>query len=481
MRRSIATRSWCCVLWFLLMPGQALAQQGDPPIPAETAVPEAEVGASAAEVAALRQEVEALKEYAAERELAELRADAETAIAAQPDDYDDELVAKTFIGGERSLQALNPEISVVGDVFAQLLYQDSEVYSGTGRSGFFPRVLGFHFQSNLDPFSFTKIAIPITPSGAGLGEAYITWTSVTPWLTMTMGKFRQQFGVVNRWHKPGLDQFDHPLVLREHFGAGGLAQSGLAALIRLPPLWADHMEMELQLTNGENGQLFSGAFFSIPTALGHVKSYWDLNRNTYLEVELSAMAGVNNSWGRPVQDEVAQQLYDEDGQPVTFYDEAGNPISVITQPGATSMVNEDDGWRLSAVGGAHLTLNWEPLRQAKYKGVTWRNEFLYAYKEVVDDGGSRATIKSWGGFSYLQYQLERNWNLGLRGDLTRVFALDNAGKYNWAMVPYLTWWQSPWVKTRFEYNYTNWAAAEAEHRAMLQVTFAVGPHKHERY
>ena len=481
MRSLIGTTSRYCALWLLLAPGELHAQEAAAPAAADPVAPEVTLSVQAEALATLRREVEALKEYAAERELAELRGDAETAIAAQPEDYNDELAPKTFIGGERSLQALNPEISVVGDVFGQLIYQDHEVYSSTGRSGVFPRVLGFHFQSNLDPFSFTKIAIPITPSGAGLGEAYVTWTSVTPWMTVTVGKFRQQFGVVNRWHKPGLDQFDHPLVLREHFGAGGLAQSGVAALIRLPPLWADHMELELQVTNGENGQLFSGAFFSIPTALAHVKSYWDLSRNTYLEIGLSAMAGVNNAWGKPVTEEVEEQLYDEDGLPVTFYDAAGNPISVITRPGATSMVNEDDDWRISAVAGAHSTLNWEPLREAKYKGVTWRSEFLYAYKEVVDDSGGKANIKSWGGFSYLQYKLKRNWNLGLRGDLTRVFALYNAGKCNWAAVPYLTWWQSPWVKTRFEYNYTNWAAAEAEHRAMLQVTFAVGPHKHERY
>ena len=433
-----------------------------------------------AELDALRAQIEALKEHNDDREMAELEADAETAITREDDDDEKELQSKTFKGGERSLQALNPEISVVGDLFARFVSQGGALNSETARTGFFPRVLGIHFQSNLDPFSFAKMVVGVTPTQVVLGEMYVTWNAVTPWLSLTFGKFHQQFGVVNRWHAPGLDQFAYPLVLQEHFG-DPLNQTGVAAVFLMPPMWADVLELEVQITNGQNAKLFSGNFFSIPSGLVHLRSYWDLNRDTYLEFGLSGLVGVNNAWGKPVQeDPVPAQLYDESGNEVTFYDADGNPLPMVTGPGATSVQNDDD-WRLSVVGGADLTINWEPVNRAKYKGFTWRTEFLYAYKQVQDDTGGDAVITSFGAYSYMQHKPIRNWIFGVRGDVTQPFVLKNDGKFTWGVVPYITWWQSPWVRFRLEYDHIHWFEGEPEHRAMLQVTFSAGPHKLERY
>jgi hypothetical protein len=433
-----------------------------------------------AELDALRAEVAALKQRDEERELAELKAEADAAATESPEDKEDPLAAKTFRGGERSLQALNPEISVVGDLFARFVYSDGNIYSGQGgQTGFFPRVVGLHFQSNLDPFSYTKITIGVSPDSIELGEAYITWNAVTPWLSLTFGKFHQQFGVVNRWHAPSLDQFDYPLVLREHFG-GPLDAVGVSALVTLPPLWAHHLELELQVTNAQNEKLFAGEFFSIPSGLLHLLSYWDLNRDTYLALGLTGLFGVNNAWGRPTESEPAPvQVYDEDGNAVTFYDEQGNPVSVVAASGESRV--EKESWRLTAVGGADLTLNWEPVNQAKYKELTWRSEFLFAYKQVKDDLGEDAAITSFGAYSYLQYKPIQNWIFGVRGDVTQPFTLHNDGDLTVAAVPYITWWQSPWVRLRLEYDFIHWFEGAPEHRTMLQVTLSAGPHKHERY
>jgi hypothetical protein len=442
--------------------------------------PDAIPPAVQAELDALRAEVKALKEHDEEREMAELQADAEAAISEPPKEGAEALAPKTFEGGERSLQALNPEISVVGDLFARFVYRDGNIYSANGgETGFYPRVAGLHFQSNLDPFSLMKIVVGITPGGVEFGEGYITWNTITSWLSITFGKFHQQFGVVNRWHAPGLDQFAYPLVITEHFG-GPLNQTGLSALMTLPPLWAHHLELELQVTNGQNEKLFSGEFFSIPSGLVHMRSYWDLNRNTYLELGLSGLFGVNNAWGRPTASEpVPVSLYDEDGNAVVFYDEEGNPVSLVDVQGESRI--EEEAWRLTSVGGADLTVNWEPVNQAKYKGFTWRTEALYAYKQVRDDAGDETAIHSFGAYSYAQYKPIRNWIFGVRGDVTQPFALNNDGQYTWAVVPYITWWQSPWVRLRLEYDYIDWFEGAPEHRVMLQSTFSAGPHKHERY
>ena len=380
-------------------------------------------------------------------DLAELQAAAEAA-AVQHLDTGGELRAKVFKGGQRSLQALNPEISIAGDLFGRLVYQDEQSYSDQARSGLFVRMLGLHFQANLDPFSHAKMTIGVTPQGVELGEAYITWTNITSWMSLTAGKFRQQFGVINRWHKPGLDQFDHPRVLTEHFGPGGLNQVGLAASLTLPDWWSHQQTLEVQLTNGMNERLFGGEFFSAPSGLLRLANYWDLNRNTYLEIGLNGLAGTNNQWGKPDDQDI---------------------------------LRNDTDWRLTGVAGLDLTLNWEPVDQARYLGVTWRALLLYAYKETVDQAGASSAIHSWGAYSYLQIKVARNWILGVRGDITTPFDLDNDGLLTWAAVPYVTWWQSPWVRLRLQYEYIDHARGPLEQRALLQVTFAVGPHKHERY
>ena len=56
-----------------------------------------------------------------------------------------------------------------------------------------------------------------------------------------------------------------------------------------------------------------------------------------------------------------------------------------------------------------------------------------------------------GGYSYLEALVARNFALGAR--------LDRAGdplvseQYRWGLLPYITWWQSEYVRFRGEYGY----------------------------
>jgi hypothetical protein len=372
--------------------------------------------------------------------------------AAAPDEKKADTVAhKSFQGGQRSLQALNPEISVVGDFFGRYVDDgDHRGVIGGERSGAFLRVLGLHLQSNLDPFAFAKMAVELHPEGAEVGEAYVTWTSVLPGLSLTVGKFRQQLGVVNRWHKPGLDQFDFPLMLTVPFGPEGLNQSGIAAHAVLPSPWSHGMELFVQVTNGSNEGVFAGEFFSLPASLVRLTHYWDLTSNTYLELGLSGMFGFNNP----------RSAFGEDGE------------------------RRSEPWRHTVIGGADLTLNWEPLNRSKYHYLTWRTEFLYIRKQLVEED-----VLQWmGAYTSLEYKINRSWVIGVREDLVQPFDVEQTDRWIVQTVPYVSWWQSPWVRLRLEYDLkipeVDFSApdlADVEHRVFLQLTFAAGPHKHERY
>ena len=348
---------------------------------------------------------------------------------------------KVFKSGQRSQQAINPEISVTGDQYFQYV-ANKRNYREDARTGGYFRTLGLHIQSNLDPYSFAKVALEFSPEGFGFGEAYMTWADFLPKISLTVGKFRQQFGVVNRWHVHSLDQFDFPLPLTTILGEEGLNQIGLSFDWLMPSVTADANELTVQFTNGQNEHLFSGNMFLFPTALVHLKNYYDLNRNTYLEFGLTGMLGMNNLKGYSNGKDVYEPT------------------------------------RWTKLAGADLTLSWEPVNQALYEGFTWRSEFYYADKELPAD----AHIKAFGAYTYFEYKLSEQWQAGIRFDYTQPFEQFNSGKYLYQFVPYVTWWQSHWVKLRLQYNYLDGNSIAGEQNTIrLQLVWAAGPHKHERY
>ncbi len=388
-------------------------------------------------IAQLQDRIKKLEEKVEQDELDKLLKEAET--VANKEEVKKE--TKEFKSGQRSLQAINPEISVVGDMYGQYI-ANNKSFTEDLRSGAFFRVLGLHIQSNLDPFSFTKAAIELTPAGLELGEAYMTWTNILPDIGLTAGKFRQQFGVVNRWHVHALDQFEFPLALSTILGEEGLNQIGLSFDWTMPSIISDANTLTLQITNGQNEHLFSGDIFPFPAGLLHLKNYWDLSRDAYLELGLTGMIGQNNQRG-----------YDEEG----------------------ILILEDS--RLTALGGLDLTVFWEPLNQARYHSFIWRTELYYSNKELLRD-----RIKAFGGYSYVEYKFDLQWQVGTRFDYTQPFETYNNSKYTWQIVPYITWWQSNWVRLRVQYNYLDGTEIPtAQNTIRFQIVFAAGPHKHDRY
>ena len=389
------------------------------------------------QIDSLKEKIKKLEEKFEQGELEKLLKEADE-ISTQKK----ESKSKVFKGGQRSLQAINPEISVTGDAYGNYIFNEDN-FTKTSRSGFYFRGIGLHMQSNLDPFSMTKVAIGFDPHGVHLGEAYLTWNNLISNISLTAGKFRQQFGVVNRWHTHALDQFDFPLALKTIFGGGGLNQIGVSINWLMPAFMASSNSLIVEITNGENENLFAGESFSMPAILGHFKNYYDLNPNTYLEIGLTGMVGPNNFKGY------------------------SNNDSLIMEP-----------TRLTKLAGLDLTLFWEPVNKALYKSFLWRTELYFVDKELIGN----KNITAYGGYTYGEYKFAEQWQSGLRFDYTQPFEENNDDHYLYQVVPYVTWWQSHWVKLRLEYNYLyNKQIDESDNQLRLQIVWAVGPHKHDRY
>jgi len=356
-----------------------------------------------------------------------------------------------FTSGALGLQTLNPEISVTGDFLWS--YQDEK--GNDTNSDFLFRVLGLHFESYLDPFTKFKAAVGINQNGAEFGEGYLTRFGVFPQVNLTLGKFRQQFGVVNRWHKHGLDQVDFPMPLRMIFGEGGLNQTGASVDWTMPDFANCSQEATLQVTDGENGRVFGQNDDNMPSVLAHYKVFRDIADSTYVELGATCLYGQNDEW------------------------------EVLN----TTEEKNLDTW----VCGIDFTLLWEPTDRMRYRNLTWRSEAYFLNKNILaPDGSGKDTINAWGMYSYLESKISRTLCLGVRGDYfvpevmsTDVFsplAVTEDDAYRWQFGPYVTWHQSPFVHFRAEFNHVDGEGTGAEENVLwLQCIFAAGPHKHERY
>jgi hypothetical protein len=324
------------------------------------------------------------------------------------------------VGRERNLNRLNPEISFTGNLLG--------VASDAGREEFSLQEFELDLQAALDPFSRTRWTIAFGEEGVEIEEGYVLYSSLPGGLELTAGKFRQRFGSLNRQHLHALPQSTYPLVLESYFGEEGLAQTGLSFAWLLPRPWATANEIAIQVTSGENEEAFGGELFDDLAILARVQSFWELSDATYFEWGLSGVGGKTAAGGD------------------------------------------------SRVLGTDVTFSWQPPARAKYRALTWRSELLRSERDDDDGVGQQA----WGGYTYLEGLFRRNLWAGLRFD----WAEDplEPGRRLTGIVPYLTWWQSEFVRLRAEYGrLEDQSTGESENRFALQLTWAAGPHKHETY
>lgn len=338
---------------------------------------------------------------------------------AAPDD-------RTFADRARNLNAMNPEISVSGDMFGSV--SDRSGDPATNR--FQINEFEVAFQSALDPFSKAAAFVVFEDGEFELEEMYVDWTTLPGGFGLKVGALRNDFGKLNRWHQHALQQVDRPMVHQAFLGDGGLRGLGVSVSWLPGPFLGDYNELWVQVTNDENDVAFSGRGFDTPVITVHETNYWDLSAASYFELGLSASTGVNDELGQ----------------------------------------------HRTTVYGADFNYNWSPPAEALYKGFELRGEVLYASRDA-----EISTRDSWGGFLYGTRKLNQRWSAGARIDWTEL--PDEPGEEMWGISPYLEYWQSEWARLRIQYSHNSRMIEEnrTDNRFFFQVTWAIGPHKHENY
>ena len=125
----------------------------------------------------------------------------------------------------------------------------------------------------------------------------------------------------------------------------------------------------------------------------------------------------------------------------------------------------------STVVALDLNYRFEPLQHALYRSFQLNSEFFYNVRDRWPGGNV------FGFFASGEYQLSRRWYAGMRYQSSD--ALENNDEQSWTISPFLTFWQSEWVRLRAQYDFLNRNLDVNDNRLFFQVTWAMGPHKHE--
>jgi hypothetical protein len=384
-----------------------------------------------------------LKKWKEEKEDAEKQAELDALLnaaksMAQEEKKDESTVAKVFRGGQRQMQALNPNISLTGDFFGSMSSSREDMIRNPGdftdgRNRFFMREAEFHVIAPLDPFTRGKFFLGIPGAGEDplsfmIGEAYMEWLNFPGNMNLKIGLFNTNFGILNRWHDHGLPQVDRPRPLVHLFGLENFGGVGISANILLPGLWSHANELDIEVVTGGNGVSFDEDSENV-IVVGHLKNYYDLTRNTYLEIGLS---GAHGHWDR---------------------------------------VSGLETW----LAGLDLTCKWTPAGRSHYRTIEWRNELFLSHREKEGGGFS----DRFGFYSYVSNKLGAWSWLGVRFGFSQIPQVED--QYEWDISPYFDFWQSEFVMIRLQYSYTYRNYTENDHSFFIQSVWSMGPHKHEAY
>jgi hypothetical protein len=304
----------------------------------------------------------------------------------------------------------------------------------------FPREIEVGFFGRVDPYASAVVRISAgeeVEAGARdvsvrLDEANVTLLTLPLGTTARFGLMRPRFGTLNSVHQDDLPQVDRPNVLTRFFGEEELdGEAGVEAFWVLPlPIYN---EIAVGVFDGDNDVAFGRGSLRDPLLTARWRTFFEFDEAGGLQLDASVASGVTA-------------------------DERRNTVLGL-------------GAKYKWMGAG-----------SGFPVVTLAGEALLGLRRVGDDlavGGDHR-LDRWGGYLYAQYDLDRRWAAGLRGDWTE---LPTARGHEWALSPYLQFKPSEFLRFRVQYKHTvgTGAVERVADEVFLQGTFILGAHPTERF
>jgi len=343
----------------------------------------------------------------------------------------------------RYFQSFNPDVSVIGD----FTYHTTDKKGEDFRNQFNMRETELAFSASVDPYARGDFFFALHQEGNEwhfhLEEGYLTLLTLPiEGLQAKVGQFRSEFGKANKYHFHNLPWVDYPNIVTNYLGEEGMMQPGVSASYLIPNPWNKYIELTGQIFNNRNDESFGGSNGKDLIYLGHLKTFFDINEESTIELGSSLAAGSNTeSHGKFGKD-------------------------------------------MTALEGVDLTYKWKPLKQGLYKSLTFQNELLLSQKDrpYFDDGTDIVEgkqLNSWGAYSSLSYQFAKRWTAFGRYDFSEFpdYTKNRENAYSLG----LTFAQSEYCLWRLQFKRTNRNFDKDENAVWLQCDFGLGPHRKHEY
>jgi len=344
-------------------------------------------------------------------------------------------VEKSVQAVQSAPTALNPSIGMVLDATAE--------HRSQGGGNFNFRAAEFGFAASVDPFARAYSFVTGSNDGFEVEEAAAI-TSSLPWnLTAKGGRFFADFGRFAKVHDHELPFVNRPLSMDRMVGG------------------------ESQADGVEVNYLFPTPFFLRATVGGYNKIGAD---NDQVDNTKS------RSWSR----------FTYLGRLSTYYDLTDNhSIEVGASMAYTPSVrlNGDPNGGDRILNGIDVTYRYQPLSSVVYQGVTWGSEFFANSQQfplTSDDVDVGKRRRSYGGYSYAEVKLNKNWSTGFLFDYAP--SVEKPGLKTIGYSPYVTWNLSEFNRLRLQFTHADDRVREDKgdrgNQVFLQWTTVIGAHTH---
>jgi hypothetical protein len=360
----------------------------------------------------------------------------------------------------------NPSIGLVGETIFSYRSKGSSQTGSDRPGGFdaFQRSVELNAAASVDPFATAYVVANASADARtgeakfGIEEAALQTETLPANLTVKAGRFFGEFGRLAYIHDHELPFVNRPLVLAQYIG--GESRTDGFQLNWLAPI-----EHYVSLTVGVGNQ-FGGD--NPPNDVGDFRhiggwNYWG-RLSTYFDLtpDISCEPGISGLWNPRTKSQ---------------WDPTVSPLP-------TDIRNNTFTERERRLVGVDLVLNYKPLRNNQFKGLTWGTEILYSDNryDVTDPTGGVPTsrsVGSYGLYSYLTYKWHRQWSSGIQYEWLEDI-VDNQARTS-AYSANVTWALSHWNQLRLQYTYTDHNAASGfkpDNAVYIQWAWIIGSHAH---
>ena len=318
-----------------------------------------------------------------------------------------------------------PDISLVGN------FQASSVKNDPDKTGFAMKEIELAIQGYLYPTVRSDVFIGIHQEGGEsevhVEEAFLTFSGVAEGLGFKVGKKRLSIGKQNTLHPEQWAWVEQPLVVSDFLGAEGLAAEGASLEYVLPTPFFLQAELGFWQKKG-------GAHHEEEGSEDHEAFAW---ANWLSHARLwSSVAPVDNS-------------------------ELEIGLSYLMGDGAEYKESRD---QVRLWGGDVTFRYWMP----DGARVVMQGEVLGLRREL-----SEATLDRFGGYGYVGYRPNTQWEFGIRGDYSE--SMEETKRLQKVLSAIGTYQLTETSKFRVQYNHD---LAADNHGVFAQVLFGVGPHSH---